>query len=310
MSFLNKSNMVDGNIIPASDITQIVDAFTYSGSYDLLISGSVAIGTSSISNLAKVYIKQNLRVDGGITGSFTGSFIGNGSGITNVISASYALSGSYAQTSSYTQNTLSSSYAVTASYALNSVPFDSSSFLTIAAFNDLSSSFVSTSSFNIFSSSYSNDSGSFLNLINISLSPHRISSGSTTVTTYSTGNVIVSGSSNLQFIVSGSGSFTGTVQAVSYFQNSLKILKENILPFSSSAVEIINDLNIVTYNYKKHKELFKIGIIADDTHEYISTKEKNVLDTSNSIGLLFKAIQELYKDNCELRSIISKNAYR
>ena len=39
--------------------------------------------------------------------------------------------------------------------------------------------------------------------------------------------------------------------------------------------------------------MFKIGIIADDTHEYISTKEHNTLDTGNSIGLLFKAVQEL-----------------
>ena len=77
MPFLDKSNMVDGNIIPASDVYQIVNAFTYSGSYDLLISGSVAVGQGNVQSDAKFYIKQNLRVDGGITGSVTGSFKGD-----------------------------------------------------------------------------------------------------------------------------------------------------------------------------------------------------------------------------------------
>ena len=52
-------------------------------------------------------------------------------------------------------------------------------------------------------------------------------------------------------------------------------------------------VSIVSYIYKRHPGEFKIGVIADDTHEYISSKEHNHLDNGNSIGLLFKAVQEL-----------------
>ena len=60
-----------------------------------------------------------------VTGSFTGSFIGDGSGITGVVSASYALTASYvenAQTASYVENAQTASYvenAQTASYVEN-----------------------------------------------------------------------------------------------------------------------------------------------------------------------------------------------
>lgn len=115
-------------------------------------------------------------------------------------------------------------------------------------------------------------------------------------------------------IVSGSASFTGTVTAQAFFESSLRVLKDNIYPFSSSALDIINKTEVVSFNYKKIPELFKIGIIADDTHEYISSKEHNVFDHGNSIGLLLKAVQELStrvehleKDNKYLRELINAN---
>lgn len=51
------------------------------------------------------------------TGSFTGTFTGNGSGLTGIVSASYALTASYFSGS--ITNAISASYATTASYALN-----------------------------------------------------------------------------------------------------------------------------------------------------------------------------------------------
>lgn len=50
------------------------------------------------------------------TGSFTGSFVGNGSGLTGILSASYALTASYFSGSIL--NAISSSYASTASFIL------------------------------------------------------------------------------------------------------------------------------------------------------------------------------------------------
>ena len=375
MALLDKSNMITGHIIPASDVYQIVNAFTFSGSYDLLISGSVSVGTGSIRSDAKFYILQNLRVDGGITGSVTGSFTGDGTNIINVQTASYAISSS---------KSVSSSFSVTAAYALNadnsgvsvarydadSQSFNSqisnvyaseSNYTLLTTFNSFSSSYhvvsgniytdintlqsdVSTNTTNIatntttianvyaseskytltssfqsfsasiksFTSSYYTDSASFDSRLD-AIDPSKIISGSTTVTAYPNGRVIVSSGSNnqqVQFIVSGSGSFTGTVQAISYYQNSLKALKTDILPFSSSAVELIDQVNVVSYFFKNDQSRFKIGFIADDTHEYLSTKDHNVLDATNCIGLLLKAVQELHKQNQELRKMIdSRNAF-
>jgi len=287
MPLLDRSNMVDGNIIPASDVYQIVKAFTYEGNYDLLISGSVSVGTGSIQSDAKFYIKQNLKVDGGITGSVSGSFTGDGTNIRNIISSSYALTASYVSggLSNTVYNDFTSSYFI-----------DSASFHTKIDNLELSGSkYTLTSSFNSFSSSYNIDSASFDTRIIAALSPYRIISGSTTVTTYPNGNVIItSGSTNdVQLIVSGSGSFTGEVIAPSFNQTSLRALKENVYPFSASAVDIIKSIDVVSFNFKENKSSFKIGIIADDTHEYVSSKQKNKLDITNSIGILFKAIQEL-----------------
>lgn len=237
-------------------------------------------------------------------------------------SASYAVSASRSTTSSYAIIATSANLAVTASY------YNTSSLTQISDYNSFTASYlVSSASFantgsNIFrgnqtitgsvsvsgSSSFNGRvagnnaiaSNEFVTLAQISASianGYQIISSSTSVTTYPTGQVLVqSGSSNnVAFNVSGSGSFTGDVRAQAFYEVSARQFKENILPFTSSAIEVINDLNIVSYNYKKHPGQFKIGIIADDTHEYISTRDHNVLDNSNSIGLLFKAIQELYK---------------
>jgi hypothetical protein len=197
----------------------------------------------------------------------------------------------------------------TSSYFTDSASFNArisnvyaseSKYTLTSSYNNLSGSY------NNLSASYNDDSASFNSRIITAMSPYRIFSGSVQVVTVDTGKVIVSGSDNLQFIVSGSGSFTGTVQAQSYFQNSLRILKENIAPFSASAVELINALDIISFNYKKNTHLFNVGIIADDSHEYFSTKDHNVMHTGNCIGMLLKAVQELYKENVELRKMISK----
>src|SRR3954447_8707225 len=122
---LDKSNMITGHIIPASDVYQIVDALTYSGSYDLLISGSIAVGQSSVRSDAKFYIKQNLRVDGGITGSVSGSFTGNGANITGVVSSSYALTASYAMNGGNGGPSTTTFNNFTSSYATDSASFKS-----------------------------------------------------------------------------------------------------------------------------------------------------------------------------------------
>lgn len=67
MATISKTDIVTNNTIQAEHITRIIDALNGTGSADVIA-----------------------------TGSFTGSFIGAGSGITGIVSASYATTASYA----------------------------------------------------------------------------------------------------------------------------------------------------------------------------------------------------------------------
>jgi hypothetical protein len=98
---LSKTNIVNGNIIEAADITQIIDALTATEDYNITISGSFA---------------------------FSGSTTGSG-WFENAVSASRSISSSYADfadTASYATFAVfadaatSASFAITASYALTS----------------------------------------------------------------------------------------------------------------------------------------------------------------------------------------------
>lgn len=87
---------------------------------------------------------------------------------------------------------------------------------------------------------------------------------------------------------------------------SLRKLKENITPFRKSAVKLINDVKIVNYNYIADVEKNpKVGFIADDTDELFSTKNHNIMDQSNCIGILLKAVQELSNEVKKLKEEIN-----
>jgi hypothetical protein len=103
---LSKTNIVNGNVIEAADITQLVDALTATAAYNITISGSFV---------------------------FSGSTTGSG-WFENAVSASRSITASYADfantasfaLAAFQANTaISSSYALTASYALNATtPFE------------------------------------------------------------------------------------------------------------------------------------------------------------------------------------------
>ena len=83
---------------------------------------------------------------------------------------------------------------------------------------------------------------------------------------------------------------------------SKRELKENITDFTEDAVELINGVKIVNYNYKADGDKnHKIGFIADDTHEYFSTVNHNIMDQSNCIGILLAAVQQLSAENKALK---------
>lgn len=98
----------------------------------------------------------------------------------------------------------------------------------------------------------------------------------------------------------------GSVVGLNSGVYSQRKLKENITPFNESALDLIKDIDIVNFNYIADPEKnHKIGFIADDTHEYFSTKDHNIMDQANCIGLLLKAVQELAAENAELKEKLS-----
>jgi hypothetical protein len=117
-----------------------------------------------------------------------------------------------------------------------------------------------------------------------------------------TGNdTTINGEGNLTF--DGSVlNVTGRVNATSFFQQSSRILKTNIIPFESSATDLLNKVNVVEFNYLSDLENKHIGFIAEDTPTELSTINQNVMDTNSTIGVLIKAVQELTDKVKELES--------
>ena len=95
---------------------------------------------------------------------------------------------------------------------------------------------------------------------------------------------------------------SGQLVATGFFQASSRSLKTNISPFTRSALDIIRDVTVVSFNYKTDIINKHIGFIAEDTPEELSTRNKNVMDSNNTIGVLLKAIQELESKVKELEA--------
>jgi len=80
--------------------------------------------------------------------------------------------------------------------------------------------------------------------------------------------------------------------------------KENIHFYTDNATDLINNIKIVDFNYKDDKEKnYKVGFIADDTHEIFSSKNHNIMDGYNCIGMLLKSVQELDTRLKELENV-------
>jgi hypothetical protein len=94
----------------------------------------------------------------------------------------------------------------------------------------------------------------------------------------------------------GPGWYTyGPLGSTNFFSTSSRDYKTNIQPFTASAIDIIDNTEIVTFYYEATgmEDKLRIGFIAEDTAEELSTKDKDRMDINSSIGVLMKAIQEL-----------------
>jgi hypothetical protein len=97
----------------------------------------------------------------------------------------------------------------------------------------------------------------------------------------------------------------GALGAAFFFNTSSRTAKENIIPFSPSAVEILNEVDIVSYNYEvdQNDEDTRIGFIAEDTPTILSGNNNDRMDTTSVIGLALKSIQEIDKRITNLENI-------
>lgn len=99
-------------------------------------------------------------------------------------------------------------------------------------------------------------------------------------------------------ITNGTATTTITPTGVSSTEitaTSSRSYKTDIKPCTVSAIDKINELNIVDFYYKSDetKSKPKVGFIAEDTDPLFSTPKQNKMDITNCIGLLLKAVQEL-----------------
>jgi hypothetical protein len=90
------------------------------------------------------------------------------------------------------------------------------------------------------------------------------------------------------------GYFTGVLNSGSFNSTSSREKKKDIEDYNDSGLKIIDSLQIVSFIYKDDKnEQSHIGIIAEDCPKEILGLEGKSLSLSDSIGVLFKAVQEL-----------------
>lgn len=102
----------------------------------------------------------------------------------------------------------------------------------------------------------------------------------------------------------GTGSIktSGTITAASFNASSSKKVKENISDAEVDALKLIDGVKVVNFTYINDDEKTPhIGFIAEDTDTLLSTPHQNVMDYTNCIGVLLKAVQELHQEIKELK---------
>ena len=126
----------------------------------------------------------------------------------------------------------------------------------------------------------------------------------------------LSGSNNLYFVFGTDANYNANnnsvtnacVTAAGAFTNSSKReFKENIKPINYSCCDILNSVNICSFNMKSDPNKdYRVGFIADDTDPILSGKNQDVMDLQNCIGVLIKANQELSAQVQNLKEEIQK----
>jgi hypothetical protein len=87
----------------------------------------------------------------------------------------------------------------------------------------------------------------------------------------------------------------------SWIDGSSREYKEDIEALSTQeAMEAIKELNPVKYTYKTHRTEKRVGFIAEDVPELVSTKDRKGLSPMDIVAVLTKVVQEQQKTIAEL----------
>ena len=98
------------------------------------------------------------------------------------------------------------------------------------------------------------------------------------------------------------------IYCVIVHESSARSKKTNIEPFTSNALDIINSVQVSSFNFKSDMDKPEeqrqgyIGFIADDTDERLSGINHDEFISMNCIGVLMKAVQELSAEIEELKN--------
>ena len=102
--------------------------------------------------------------------------------------------------------------------------------------------------------------------------------------------------------MSDGGSYDGT-----WNDACSRDLKENIKDLDAEeAIETVEKLNPVTYNYKNDKQEARVGFIAEDVPELVATSSRKNLSTLDILAVLTKVVQEQRKFAQKQQEIIDE----
>jgi hypothetical protein len=88
---------------------------------------------------------------------------------------------------------------------------------------------------------------------------------------------------------------------------SSRKLKENIHDITAAqALNVLNELRPVAYNYKSDKEDEHVGFIAEDVPDLVASKDRKGMSPMDVVAVLTKVVQELQKSNKEMQAEIAE----
>lgn len=100
------------------------------------------------------------------------------------------------------------------------------------------------------------------------------------------------------------------ISAPGFNNTSLRELKENIEDYNENALDLINNLKIVKYDYKDdNAPKNMIGVIVDDesTADDFKDESGNAINIYKMISILTKSVQELSTKIIELKSVTTSD---